>query len=64
MKNSWIALIIILTITFFAFYPSLGNNFLNWDDYTYYLENPDIRVLDGPHIKNIFKHSILNVYVP
>ena len=34
-----VILIIILTITFLSYYPSLQNDFTNWDDPTYVTEN-------------------------
>jgi tetratricopeptide (TPR) repeat protein len=49
-----ISVFLILTITSFAFLPSLKNNFVNWDDNVYVIENDAIRSLSWKKIKDIF----------
>ena len=40
-----LSILLILVVTFIAFYPSLKNDFVNWDDNVYVTENPVIRHL-------------------
>ena len=44
----------ILVLTFLAFSPSLFNEFVNWDDYAYIVDNPIIRSLSAENIQFIF----------
>jgi tetratricopeptide (TPR) repeat protein len=63
-------LFLIILITFFSFYPSLKNSFVNWDDDSYVIQNPLIRELSWKGIKQIFTpstYTMLNpaqLYVP
>jgi len=47
-----------------TFFPSLKNQFLNWDDDVHLLENTSIRYLDREHVKNIFQSNINTTYIP
>jgi len=40
----------ILAITFAAFYPSLENGFVNWDDDKNFLENPNVRDINEHNV--------------
>ena len=65
-SNRWfnkkiISLLVILTITFVCFLPTLNNKFLNWDDDIHLTENPSVRSFD---IKNIFTSDINGTYIP
>ena len=51
--NQWIWIAAVLAITFFCFYPTLDNAFVNWDDDVNLLENSNTEVLDAQHIKAI-----------
>ena len=44
----------ILLALFVAFIPALGNDFVNWDDFAYIVENPVIQSLSWSNIKYIF----------
>jgi protein O-mannosyl-transferase len=56
----------ILCVCFAAFFPSLFNEFVNWDDYAYIVENPLIRDLSWRNIKHIFdpKTFVVGNYHP
>jgi len=41
IKNN-VLFIILLVTTFISFYPTLKNNFVNWDDDKLVYQNPDI----------------------
>ncbi|HLF18465.1 MAG TPA: tetratricopeptide repeat protein [Candidatus Omnitrophota bacterium] len=57
-------LLIILIATFFCFYPALNNDFVNWDDNEYVLENEAIRSLSPQHVKKIFTTNLTGKYHP
>ncbi len=63
-QKQWLALVILVTVTFIVFYPSLKCEFTNWDDGTYVTENPMIWKLDGKAIKEIFSTPISLNYHP
>ena len=62
--NSWVWLAAVLAITFFCFYPTLDNAFVNWDDDVNLLENRNTEVLDAAHIKAIFTDRVIGNYNP
>ena len=46
-KNSntlltWVLLGVIVLVTYITFYPALKNNFTNWDDHLYVVQNPSL----------------------
>jgi len=47
----------ILVVTFIAFFPSLKNGFVNWDDYNYVKDNAIIKDLSSKNISHIFNTS-------
>jgi tetratricopeptide (TPR) repeat protein len=55
---------IIAGITFFAFWPSLGNGFTNWDDEGYVVENPDIKGCTFNHVAKVFSSVYVGNYQP
>jgi len=59
-----ISIWLILIITFVAFFPSLKNEFTNWDDNEYVTENADIQNLSGRNIKKIFSSFYTGIYCP
>ncbi|MDD4893828.1 MAG: tetratricopeptide repeat protein [Candidatus Omnitrophica bacterium] len=59
-----IALFVILIITFVSLYPSLKNNFTNWDDTRYVTENGLIQSLSLRNIEKIFTSFISGNYHP
>ncbi|MGB7568039.1 MAG: tetratricopeptide repeat protein [Chitinivibrionales bacterium] len=56
--------LIIASITFIAFLPSLHNGFVNWDDDRYIELNPDVHGVSAGHIATVFSSSYLNHYLP
>lgn len=63
-KKNLQALLVILVVTFIAYAPSLKNGFISLDDDTHVYENPAIRVLDAPHIQQIFTTTVNKIYTP
>ena len=54
-------ILVILTITFVCFLPTLNNKFLNWDDDIHLTANLSVHSFD---IKHIFTSAINNTYIP
>ncbi len=54
----------LLGITAISFIPSLSNQFTNWDDPGYVLENELVKSLSGANIKAIFSQFVLGNYHP
>lgn len=59
-----ISIALICILTFSAFYPSLKNDFVNWDDDKYVVNNPAIKSIFIQNIKNIFSSIYLANYQP
>src|ERR1700741_91518 len=57
----YVALAIILLISFIAYLPSLNNHFLEWDDIYYIRDNPLIYSFD---LKAIFSQNVMANYHP
>lgn len=66
MKNFRIIILIgfILIITFVVFSPCLKNNFVNWDDNLYVVENTIIQHLSLHNVKQIFTSYFFSNYQP
>ena len=58
--TKYLLLGVILLITFIVFYPVLINNFTNWDEKTYVLNNPQLKLTVMEGVKYFFG---LNFYV-
>jgi len=54
----------IVLIIFIAFFPSLKNGFVNWDDDAHLLKNPFIRSLNIEGIQDIFTTQVNKTYIP
>ncbi len=54
----------VLALVFAAFSPSLGNQFINWDDPAYIVHNPDIQQLSWANIKAMFSGFVVGNYHP
>jgi tetratricopeptide (TPR) repeat protein len=63
-RISLLPAVIVLAITFIAFFPSLSNGFVNWDDNLNIYENRAIETLDAAHVKTIFSTTIIGNYNP
>ncbi len=63
-KPVMIALISVLLITFFTFFPALDNEFVNWDDDVNLTNNPNLEQFDAASLKGIFTDHIIGNYNP
>ncbi len=63
-SGNTIALIILVLITFFCFSGALKNEFTNWDDQQYILDNPLIKSLSVENIVEIFSTNVMGNYHP
>jgi tetratricopeptide (TPR) repeat protein len=64
-RNEWALTIILLTITFICYFPSLGNDFVyTWDDNAYITDNLLIRSLSLSSIGAMFTSQVGGTYVP
>jgi len=64
MNKSGLALFLTLLLVSAVFLPSLSNNFTNWDDGAYVVDNPRIRSLSPRNIKSIFSSFYMSAYQP
>src|SRR5215470_13192283 len=55
---------LILLLTFVAFFPTLQNGFVNWDDDANLLDNPHYRGLGWQQIRWMFTTFYMSVYRP
>ena len=55
---------VVAVVTFAAFYPSLYNSFLNYDDDSLYLNNPNFRGLGWRQIRWMFTTFLMGHYQP
>ncbi|HET7818332.1 MAG TPA: tetratricopeptide repeat protein, partial [Bacteroidia bacterium] len=63
-KTNKLLCILILLLTFFAYYPFLKNKWTRWDDIQYTLENPYTQNLSFENIKYVFTTSYQGNYIP
>ncbi len=63
-QKNYFLLIIILVATIITFYPSLQNDFTNWDDNVYVTENHLVQELSILHVKTIFTSFLSGNYHP
>jgi protein O-mannosyl-transferase len=59
-----IILCLVLTVTFIAFYPSLQNDFTNWDDNGHIIDNPAIKTLSWDSVNKMMGSLLLDNYIP
>jgi tetratricopeptide (TPR) repeat protein len=64
MNSTFGLCVLLLIISFFAFFPSLTHEFINLDDDKYVYDNHLISSISIPNIKKIFTSITDNVYVP
>ncbi len=62
--NYWSWLLGVLAITAICFFPTLDNQFVNWDDDVNLIENTNTEKLDAQHIKGIFTDRVIGNYNP
>lgn len=63
-KTNKLLCILILLLTFFAYYPALKNKWTRWDDIQYTLENSYTQNLSFENIKYVFTTSYQGNYIP
>jgi hypothetical protein len=63
-KNPHLSLILVVAATFVAFYPSIGNDFVNWDDVVYIMNNDMIRKLSFENLSKMFSTFWMGNYHP
>jgi tetratricopeptide (TPR) repeat protein len=56
--------LVIASITFIAFLPSIHNGFVNWDDDRSITLNPDVHGINARHVATVFTSTYLNHYLP
>ena len=54
----------ILAVTLICYIPSLSNDFVNWDDPQYFLENELVQTLDGEHFVRMWQEEVSYNYHP
>ena len=59
-----LALVVILSATFFSYQPAMDAKLTNWDDNKYVTENPAIRELSGKNLKALLKNDFEGNYHP
>lgn len=59
-----LALSLVVVITAVSFLPSLFNDFVNWDDRSYVVNNPEIKEISWQNIKKMFTSSYVSHYCP
>lgn len=59
-----VAVAVLIVLTFAAFYPSLHNGFLDYDDDALYLNNPYFRGLGWPQLRWAFTTFLMGHYQP
>ncbi|MSP40045.1 MAG: tetratricopeptide repeat protein [Deltaproteobacteria bacterium] len=60
----WFVPLVIAAVTLAAFFPSLSNDFVNWDDDKTLYDNPFYRGLAWPQIKWMFTTFLMGHYQP
>ncbi|MCX6269426.1 MAG: tetratricopeptide repeat protein [Bacteroidetes bacterium] len=56
--------IVVVVVTAAAFYPSVGNNFVNWDDVVYIMNNDMIKTISFSNLTRIFSSFFMGNYHP
>lgn len=63
-SSSYLWVVVAMLITAVSFFPSLSNDYVNWDDDVNVLENKNLEVFDWPHVKSIFTTTVMGGYNP
>jgi len=59
-----LAILIILSVTSISYFPTIENDFVNWDDDGYVIKNELIKEFTFKNIKKIFTTSFVSMYTP
>src|SRR4030095_10974875 len=62
--DRWILLVLIVSITFVTFLPTLGNDFVTWDDDDNLTENPFYRGLGWSELRWMWTTALMGHYIP
>ena len=63
-KNAHLGLVVIVITTVAALYPSIGNDFVNWDDVVYIMNNDMIKSLNIENLIKMFSSFFMGNYHP
>ena len=62
--DRWILLVLIVAVTFVTFLPTLGNDFVTWDDDDNLTENPFYRGLGWSEVRWMWTTTLMGHYIP
>src|SRR5262249_43469654 len=60
----WLVALAVFAVTVAAFWPVLGNQFVNWDDDVILVSNPDFRGLGWHNLRFMFTTTLLGHWIP
>jgi len=63
-RSDWVFPLIVVSLTFVAFWPALSNDFVNWDDADNLMENPFYRGLGWSELRWMWTTTLMGVYIP
>ena len=63
-RNYHFGLVFVVIAAIAAFYPTLGNDFVNWDDVVYIMNNDMIKVLSIENLRKMFSSFFMGNYHP
>ncbi|MEP6494404.1 MAG: tetratricopeptide repeat protein [bacterium] len=63
-RAAWTAPIVIAALTFVAFLPALHAEFVSWDDFANFVQNPNYRGLGSAQLAWMWTTTLLGHYVP
>jgi hypothetical protein len=58
------AMVFVFALTAYAFAPALGNDFVRWDDFVNFTENPSYRGLGWKQLRWMFTSTYTGPYIP
>lgn len=63
-RDRWILLVLIVSVTLVTFLPTLGNDFVRWDDDDNLTENPFYRGLGWSELRWMWTTTLMGHYIP
>jgi hypothetical protein len=63
-RDRWILLVLIVSVTLVTFLPTLGNDFVRWDDDDNLTENPFYRGLGWSELRWMWTATLMGHYIP
>src|SRR5712692_4375536 len=64
LRIDWAVCLLLASVTFTAFLPALQNDFVNWDDDSNFLDNPDYRGLGPGRLRWMWGSAHMGHYIP